>query len=176
LGTLLCCTNLDYMSRRNRYSSSGGRRPISDAQRSCAVSATKKVAAALTPFRAHTTYLLSHTHTPDRPPAQLEDGNMFRPRIRLPRAGLLRQPAVTIVPRRFRHEVPVLKNFRPDEGVPGLLEAGGFDLAWTQYMQFTMDKLNALTDGVFDPKVPPGCYSSVEALANLMLPTHRHRV
>jgi superoxide dismutase, Fe-Mn family len=48
--------------------------------------------------------------------------------------------------RRSIHHLPPLPNdFR--EGVPGLLSAEGFDMAWTQYMTLMLDKLNALTAG-----------------------------
>lgn len=44
------------------------------------------------------------------------------------------------------HTMPTLShNFK--DGVPGLLSADGFDMAWNQYMQHTLDKLNALTEG-----------------------------
>ncbi len=40
------------------------------------------------------------------------------------------------------HYVPPLPHdFRG--GVPGLLSAEGFDIAWTQYMTVTLEKLNA---------------------------------
>jgi superoxide dismutase len=39
------------------------------------------------------------------------------------------------------------------EGVPGLLSADGFDMAWNQYMKHTLDKLNALTEGASPPRL-----------------------
>lgn len=66
---------------------------------------------------------------------------MFRPRLRIPRAGLARP-----IQRRSMHHVPSLSHdFR--DGVPGLLSAQGFDIAWTQYMTLMLDKLNALVAG-----------------------------
>ncbi|KAI1083274.1 manganese and iron superoxide dismutase [Whalleya microplaca] len=68
---------------------------------------------------------------------------MLRPRLRIPRVGL---PQRSILLQRSFH-VPTLRQFSPEEGVPGLLSPGGFDTAWTQYMQFVIEKLNALTAG-----------------------------
>lgn len=44
------------------------------------------------------------------------------------------------------HYVPQLRHDF-NEGVPGLLSADGYDMAWTQYMTLMIDKLNALTAG-----------------------------
>ncbi|KAL1880798.1 hypothetical protein VTK73DRAFT_4968 [Phialemonium thermophilum] len=44
------------------------------------------------------------------------------------------------------HHVPPLPHDF-SQGVPGLLSAEGFDIAWTQYMTLMMEKLNALTAG-----------------------------
>lgn len=75
---------------------------------------------------------------------------MLRPRLRIPRcSSLLRRPA-TQMPFRFRpyHTIPTLPQFKnPDEGVPGLLSPEGFHLAWTEYMEFVINKLNGLTSG-----------------------------
>ncbi|KAJ9133986.1 hypothetical protein NKR23_g10403 [Pleurostoma richardsiae] len=68
---------------------------------------------------------------------------MFRPRLRIPRAaaGFARPPL-----RRSMHHLPPLPHdFR--EGVPGLLSAEGFDMAWTQHMTLMLEKLNALIAG-----------------------------
>lgn len=45
---------------------------------------------------------------------------------------------------------PLAHDFR--SGVPGLLSAEGFDIAWTQYMTLMMEKLNALTSGMLEKK------------------------
>ncbi|KAI0890535.1 manganese and iron superoxide dismutase [Annulohypoxylon maeteangense] len=66
---------------------------------------------------------------------------MLRPRLRIPRASRPWRPAISS---RQIHFVPALRQFNPDEGVPGLLSSGGFDLAWTQYMAFVMEKLNIM--------------------------------
>jgi hypothetical protein len=68
---------------------------------------------------------------------------MFRPRLRIPRVGLARQ--TPSFQRSMHHVPPLAHDFR--EGVPGLLSAEGFDIAWTQYMTLMMEKLNALTAG-----------------------------
>jgi superoxide dismutase, Fe-Mn family len=70
---------------------------------------------------------------------------MLRPRLRIPRVRLapgLRQ--------RSLHTLPTLPHDF-SEGVPGLLSADGFDMAWNQYMKHTLDKLNALTEGASQP-------------------------
>ncbi|KAI1213955.1 manganese and iron superoxide dismutase [Annulohypoxylon truncatum] len=66
---------------------------------------------------------------------------MLRPRLRIPRPGRLWRPAISS---RQLHSVPYLHQFKPEEGVPGLLSPGGFDLAWTQYMNFVIEKLNTM--------------------------------
>jgi hypothetical protein len=49
--------------------------------------------------------------------------------------------------RRSLHSVPPLThNFQ--EGVPGLLSPNGFDMAWTQYQNLMVEKLNVLTAGM----------------------------
>lgn len=66
---------------------------------------------------------------------------MFRSRLRLPRVRLapgLRQ--------RSLHTVPTLDHDF-SEGVPGLFSADGYDMAWTQTMDHTLNKLNALVAG-----------------------------
>ncbi|KAH8675727.1 Manganese/iron superoxide dismutase [Xylariales sp. PMI_506] len=67
---------------------------------------------------------------------------MFKPRLRIPRVSLPRQRPLL---RRSLHAVPPLHYGA--EGVPGLLSADGFNLAYTEYMQFVTEKLNALTAG-----------------------------
>lgn len=47
----------------------------------------------------------------------------------------------------MHHVPPLAHDFR--NGVPGLLSPEGFDIAWTQYMTLMMEKLNALTAGMF---------------------------
>lgn len=47
----------------------------------------------------------------------------------------------------MHHMPPLPHDFR--EGVPGLLSAEGFDMAWTQHMTLMLDKLNAMTAGRF---------------------------
>ncbi|KAI2618502.1 manganese and iron superoxide dismutase [Hypoxylon sp. NC1633] len=69
---------------------------------------------------------------------------MLRPRLRIPTATRLWRPALST---RSLHHVPLLRHFNPQEGVPGLLSSAGFDMAWTQYMQFVIERLNALTAG-----------------------------
>ncbi|KAI1443107.1 manganese and iron superoxide dismutase [Annulohypoxylon stygium] len=66
---------------------------------------------------------------------------MLRPRLRIPRASQLWRPSISS---RQIHHVPRLPQFNPEEGVPGLLSPGGFDMAWTQYMNFIVEKLNTL--------------------------------
>ncbi|KAI1142769.1 manganese and iron superoxide dismutase [Hypoxylon sp. FL0543] len=75
---------------------------------------------------------------------------MLRPRLRIPRASRLWCPAISCrptIPCRQIHHVPPLKQFDPEEGVPNLLSPQGFDIAWTQYMQYIIERLNATTAG-----------------------------
>ncbi|KAI1390234.1 manganese and iron superoxide dismutase [Hypoxylon trugodes] len=77
---------------------------------------------------------------------------MLRPRLRIPRASRLWRPATQS---RSIHHVPPLSQFKPEEGVPELLSRGGYDFAWTQYMQFVIERLNALTAGTeFEEQAP----------------------
>ncbi|KAB5580679.1 superoxide dismutase [Coniochaeta sp. 2T2.1] len=77
---------------------------------------------------------------------------MLRPRLRIPRLSQLVRPAVAASSssapslRRSIHHIPPLSHDFKD-GVPGLLSAGGFDMAWNQYMALMMEKLNNLTAG-----------------------------
>ncbi|TVY84428.1 Mitochondrial 37S ribosomal protein S26 [Lachnellula suecica] len=64
---------------------------------------------------------------------------MLRPA--LPRIGKSFQ-----IFRRSLHKLPILQHEYRD-GVPGLLSAAAFDLAWTQYQSLMIEKLNALTAG-----------------------------
>lgn len=70
---------------------------------------------------------------------------MVRPRVRLPRVRLAQQ-----LQQRSLHSVPKLDHDFSN-GVPGVLSADGFQMAWTEYMTHTLDKLNALTAGMSLP-------------------------
>ncbi|TDZ17724.1 37S ribosomal protein S26 [Colletotrichum sidae] len=72
---------------------------------------------------------------------------MFRARLRIPRISVA-APRVPMVRQQHRslHDYPDLPHDFT-AGVPGLLSADGFDMAWTQYMRLILDKLNALTAG-----------------------------
>jgi Fe-Mn family superoxide dismutase len=48
--------------------------------------------------------------------------------------------------RRNLHSVPALPHDY-SQGVPNLMSAGGFAIAWTDYMKLTLDKLNAMVVG-----------------------------
>ncbi|KAK2810710.1 hypothetical protein FQN50_002753 [Emmonsiellopsis sp. PD_5] len=59
---------------------------------------------------------------------------------------------------RFVHNVPQLghgQSFQ-EKGVPDLLSPQGFDIAWTQYQSFLVQKLNLLTAGTPDESSTPG--------------------
>ncbi|KAI5861770.1 manganese and iron superoxide dismutase [Durotheca rogersii] len=77
-------------------------------------------------------------------PSPSHPAAMLRPRLRIPRPGRLWRPAPAS---RSLHQVPVLGHIDAKLGVPGLLSPGGFDMAWTQYMQFVLERLNALIAG-----------------------------
>uniref|UniRef100_L2FT36 Superoxide dismutase n=1 Tax=Colletotrichum fructicola (strain Nara gc5) TaxID=1213859 RepID=L2FT36_COLFN len=66
---------------------------------------------------------------------------MFRSTLRIPRMSVA---ARVVRQQRSVHYVPQLRHDF-NEGVPGLLSADGYDMAWTQYMTLMIDKLNALT-------------------------------
>jgi superoxide dismutase, Fe-Mn family len=68
---------------------------------------------------------------------------MFKPRLRIPKASLLRPRSAM---RRSIHSVPNI-GYSGAGGIPGMLSPDGFDIAWTQYMTFVVEKLNALTAG-----------------------------
>jgi Fe-Mn family superoxide dismutase len=61
--------------------------------------------------------------------------------------------------RRSIHHIPPLSHDFTD-GVPGLLSAGGFDMAWNQYMSLMMEKLNNLTASTscLSTAVPSVCH------------------
>lgn len=72
-------------------------------------------------------------------------------RLRLPRIGAGIAAAARAAParplqQRSIHYVPQLSHDFKD-GVPGLLSADGYDMAWNQYMTLVLDKLNALIAG-----------------------------
>lgn len=75
---------------------------------------------------------------------------MFRTRLRIPRQGLGLALAVRPSPtaRRSIHQVPALAHDYSD-GVPSLMSPGGFATAWTNYMTLVVEKLNALTAGMY---------------------------
>lgn len=70
---------------------------------------------------------------------------MLRPRLRIPRLSQIVRPAASApsLRRSIHHIPPLAHDF--SNGVPGLLSAGGFDMAWNQYMTLMMEKLNYLT-------------------------------
>lgn len=76
---------------------------------------------------------------------------MFRTRLRIPRQGLSAALGVRTSPnaRRSIHQVPSLAH-NYSEGVPNLMSAGGFMMAWTHQMGLMVEKLNALTAGMSD--------------------------
>lgn len=71
---------------------------------------------------------------------------MLRPALRAPRlaSGLALRAVANS--RRSLHHVPLLQHDY-SQGVPNLMSAGGFSLAWTEYMKLMVEKLNALTVG-----------------------------
>lgn len=72
---------------------------------------------------------------------------MLRPR--LPRAGnVLRS-----FQKRGLRTLPML-NHDFSNGVPGLLSAAGYDMAWTQYQSLMIQKLDALTVGMKTTPLP----------------------
>ncbi|KAI8310323.1 37S ribosomal protein S26 [Colletotrichum sp. SAR11_59] len=76
---------------------------------------------------------------------------MFRSTLRIPRMSVA---ARVVRQQRSVHYVPQLRHDF-NEGVPGLLSADGYDMAWTQYMTLMIDKLNALTAGTdLEPRDP----------------------
>ncbi|KAI9829505.1 MAG: hypothetical protein M1819_006325 [Sarea resinae] len=81
--------------------------------------------------------------------------HLLRPAHGVLRAGsscLRRSVGPSIQQSRRIHHVPPLTHdeaFKKD-GVPGLLSAEGFDIAWTQYQGLMVEKLNLLTGGTPD--------------------------
>ncbi|KAM3444089.1 hypothetical protein NHJ13734_001568 [Beauveria thailandica] len=81
---------------------------------------------------------------------------MFRSRLRTSGLALAQslRPSTTsttstlVAPlaARLIHHVPKLTHDF-SQGIPALMSPGGFDIAWTEYMAFTIEKLNALTAG-----------------------------
>ncbi|KAI0482364.1 Manganese/iron superoxide dismutase [Xylariaceae sp. FL0804] len=74
---------------------------------------------------------------------------MLRPRLRIPHVrGLLRQQRASAAIRGLHH-MPPLSQFTKarEEGVPELLSPNAFELAWTQYQSFIIQKLNEMTAG-----------------------------
>ncbi|ATY60291.1 Fe superoxide dismutase [Cordyceps militaris] len=79
---------------------------------------------------------------------------MFRSRLRTSGLALAQslRPSTTSTASRFAaplatraiHHVPTLKHDF-SEGVPSLMSPGGFNIAWSEYMALTVEKLNALT-------------------------------
>ncbi|KDN61762.1 putative superoxide dismutase [Colletotrichum sublineola] len=97
----------------------------------------------------------------------LYPGKMFA-RLRIPRVGATIAAAASAPARttmqmqqRSLHHVPGLAHdFK--NGVPGLLSADGYDMAWKQYMTLILDKLNALiaaSDSRWTPWTPHGSTS-----------------
>ncbi|KEY70662.1 hypothetical protein S7711_02262 [Stachybotrys chartarum IBT 7711] len=83
------------------------------------------------------------------PPSQRQHHKaMLRTSLRIPRQVLGAGLRVAACPgaSRHLHHVPSLTHSYPD-GVPNLLSAGGFNIAWTDYMTLMTEKLNALTVG-----------------------------
>lgn len=61
------------------------------------------------------------------------------------------------------HHVPSLTHDF-SEGVPNLMSPGGFNIAWSEYMALTVEKLNALTAGsLFTPRALPSLAQLTEA-------------
>ncbi|GAP85945.1 putative superoxide dismutase protein [Rosellinia necatrix] len=78
---------------------------------------------------------------------------MLRPRLRIPRAGALLRRTAPFA--RSQHTVPILDQFRQENAVPGLLSPTGYSTAWTEYMQFLIQKLNYMTVGTdFEHQTP----------------------
>lgn len=74
---------------------------------------------------------------------------MLRPRLRAPRLAFGLGLRATANARRSLHHVPELPHDY-SQGVPNLMSAGGFSIAWTDYMKLMIEKLNALTVGMLD--------------------------
>jgi len=49
---------------------------------------------------------------------------------------------------RSKHTVPPLTNDFVDEGIPGFLSPGAFEMAWTQYQTLMLEKLDQKTAGM----------------------------
>lgn len=75
---------------------------------------------------------------------------MFKPRLRIPRVSLPRQrQASPFLFRRDLHQLPGLsiEGSPSTEGIRGLFTEDGFNLAYTQIMQYHVEKLNILAAG-----------------------------
>ncbi|KOS18953.1 37S ribosomal protein S26 [Escovopsis weberi] len=86
---------------------------------------------------------------------------MFSTRLRLPRTSAALSLRLGLRPaavhsRRSLHSVPELPHSSySKDGIPNLMSPDGFKLAWTDYMTFTLDKLNALVVGTeLEDKTP----------------------
>lgn len=62
---------------------------------------------------------------------------MLRPRL----------PRIAVSLRRSLHRLPPLEQF--ENGIPGLFTKDGFRIAWTEYQGLMLEKLNALTAGIY---------------------------
>lgn len=71
---------------------------------------------------------------------------MLRPRLRVSRLAFGLGIRSTVNARRSIHHVPELPHDY-SQGVPNLMSPGGFNIAWSEYMKLTVEKLNALTVG-----------------------------
>lgn len=80
---------------------------------------------------------------------------MLLPRLRLQRVGasLAARATCTVASTRNIHHVPRLRYDYAETGVPNLMSAPGFNIAWTEYMTMATEKLNALTAGTAPPCV-----------------------
>ncbi len=66
------------------------------------------------------------------------------------------------------HHVPALPHDF-SEGVPNLMSAGGFEIAWTEYMALTIEKLNALTAGKATPSRDILCFITSQDVEMMLL-------
>jgi len=57
--------------------------------------------------------------------------------------------------RRGRHNVPALTHGQKfvNDGVGGMMSPDGYDIAWTQYQGYTVQRLNELTVGTVAPSL-----------------------
>lgn len=85
-------------------------------------------------------------HDPDAPAMFRAPHRLLRPRLAL---GLRPAPPA----RRRLHHLPLLPHDYSD-GVPNLMSAAGFAIAWTNYMGLMVEKLNAMTAGACSSSLP----------------------